>query len=110
MNKITSFHVKNKLRQARAMIANTGWIQGSWDDCDGCCCALGGIRIACKTIIAQYGKPINVGYSQSDFDLAMRTEEAFKKATGITDIIEWNDHKDTTKAMVLAAFDKAIAA
>jgi hypothetical protein len=109
MNKITKFHVKNKLRQARATIANKGWTQGTWDNIDGCACTLGAIRLACK-IIAPYGQPTKIEYNQQDYDLAMRTEDHFKQVTGINNIIDWNDDPNTTRAEVLAAFDKAIAA
>lgn len=110
MNKITQFHVKNKLRQARAQIAKKGWAQGTWDTLDGCACALGAIRLACK-IIHPFGSPITaIEWTQQDYDLSMRTEDHFKKVNNLSNIIAWNDAASTTKADVLKAFDKAIAA
>ena len=109
MNKITQFHVKNKLRQARARIANKGWTQGAWDNAEGCACALGAIRLSCN-IIAPYGQTLTYDYDHRDYDLAASTEDHFKKVNHIFNIIEWNDAVSTTKADVLAAFDKAIAA
>jgi hypothetical protein len=103
--------VLDVLIAARAEVAK-GWAKGAdyagWTSSEGGVCAMGGIYRSAKTDECRYADL----YGAAASALAPHVPADFECAyySGPAMVGEFNDHPSTTKADVLALFDRAIAA
>lgn len=100
------------LRAGKVNIETRGWCQGDeaaiWGLPNGPCCAA-------TAISKQYDllETIETGQGRAIRDLGHQAVELLKSANGLSKDVgigNWNDAPERTKANVLAAYDKAIAA
>ncbi|HEX6215269.1 MAG TPA: hypothetical protein VFZ38_10645 [Vicinamibacterales bacterium] len=103
--------VKQVLIEARRLIAEKGWTQGTWardennvrcdtiDKAAVCFCGLGAIRAAANHPAAD---PIR------DKIFIWQAEEFLNEASKVSDYVKFNDTPGRTREEVLAVFDRAI--
>jgi hypothetical protein len=89
--------VADKLREARGYIERR-WCRGDYMSANGSVCAVGAIR-----------KAVNGHPEDCSANWAVASAESFlRTAIGRHSIVRWNDEQ-SSKKLVLAAFDRAIA-
>ncbi len=97
---MTKDEILKSLRGAKAHIRKFGWTQRLYGDKKSSCCAVGAMVVGAGL------RPKDI----CPVELP-DVENAFKKANGFTGTVEsWNDQYGRTKAQVIAALDKTIAA
>jgi hypothetical protein len=85
-----------KLRKARALIEQDGWVQGTYYSLvTGCYCAQGAMTAA--------------GIQEASYRLQVG-RRIYGKSAATAKLINWNDAKNRTKEEVIAMFDNSIAA